>query len=460
MATIADYQRNEVQQLNFPIMEPLAAPKNKASKAVSPNITFMMNKTRPIHRWVPWIAGFSTQFVSAALKMHSRGGVVLDPFAGVGTTLLDAITAGCPAIGFEINPYAAFACRTKTSFARIDVEQFGQDIVSFEEFYTKHVQADYTPISTVPQGFRTRYCFYSEPILRKVLIVQDFIHTIEDSNRHALFELAFASNMIKFSNYTYEPSLSTRKSAGKGDIQDFPVGQLLAEKLREMCEDIKTVKQNTPCQIQEAQVINDSFFNCENYLAPKSIELVITSPPYLNNYHYNRNTRPQLYWLNLVSSPHDFKHLESENVGQYWQTVREKEPIALDFKLPNSDLAEKLALIGQLNSEKGIYGGKGWANYAATYFNDCYRFAKALHFTLKKGGMALVVIGNSILQGVMIPTDQYLGAIAAHVGLELMEIEIPRKERVGNSIIKSEVRVEKAQKTDKLYEAVVKLRKV
>lgn len=28
-----------------------------------------------------------------------------------------------------------------------------------------------------------------------------------------------------------------------------------------------------------------------------SVDLIITSPPYLNNYHYNRNTRPQLYYV-------------------------------------------------------------------------------------------------------------------------------------------------------------------
>jgi hypothetical protein len=78
---------------------------------------------------------------------------------------------------------------------------------------------------------------------------------------------------------------------------------------------------------------------------------------------------------------------------------------------------------------------------------------------LKSGGMALVVIGNSILQGVLIPTDQYLGKIARAVGLELIEIDIPRATRVGNSIIQSDVRVAKAKDSHQLYEAVVVLRK-
>jgi hypothetical protein len=69
------------------------------------------------------------------------------------------------------------------------------------------------------------------------------------------------------------------------------------------------------------------------------------------------------------------------------------------------------------------------------------------------------VIGNSILQGVLIPTDAYFGKIAEAVGLELVRIDIPRSTRVGNSIIKSDVRVAKAQDKHQLYEAVVELRK-
>ena len=75
---------------------------------------FAANRDSPVHRWVPWIAGYSQQFVQSALsKCLDQPGTVLDPFAGVGTTLVEADRIGHEAIGFEINPYAAFASRTK-----------------------------------------------------------------------------------------------------------------------------------------------------------------------------------------------------------------------------------------------------------------------------------------------------------------------------------------------------------
>jgi hypothetical protein len=78
---------------------------------------------------------------------------------------------------------------------------------------------------------------------------------------------------------------------------------------------------------------------------------------------------------------------------------------------------------------------------------------------LRPGGTAVVVIGNSILQGVLIPTDFYFAKIAEAMGLELVRIDVPRATRVGNSIIQSDVRVTKAQDKHQLYEAVVELRR-
>ena len=131
----------------------------------------------------------------------------------------------------------------------------------------------------------------------------------------------------------------------------------------------------------------------------------------------------------------------------------------LDPKIADPEIIDTLEELRSKTPEKGTYGGRGWANYATTYFNDCLRFARGAHWCLRPGASALVVIGNSILQGVPIPTDQFLARIAAVAGLETVDIHIPRNTRVGNSIINSEVRVGAADKRNRLYEAVVELRR-
>ena len=121
---------------------------------------FAANKILPIHRWVPWIAGFSRDFVRNVLDNYlDHKGTVLDSFAGVGTTLIEAVLSGHDVVGFEINPYAALACRTKLSSYSINVNELKNEILEFKTFFEEKISSDYTPGSVPPEGFRTRTDF-------------------------------------------------------------------------------------------------------------------------------------------------------------------------------------------------------------------------------------------------------------------------------------------------------------
>lgn len=446
-------------QLSLPLIQSTERSKLR-DKATFSDPNFASNKLLPVHRWVPWIAGFSSDFVRNILSENKlpESGTVLDPFAGVGTTLFEAALAGYNVIGFEINPYAALACRIKVNIHQLNSKTIRSEIAKLEEFYHSKISSNDLPKSEPPVGFKTRKTFYSPKVLRKVLIVRDFIEQLNDRRIQEVFKLAFASTMIYYSNYSYEPSLGTRSAAGKNDIEDFPVIEAISEKLKIIVADIDWAA-NRLTTVSNSRIIKTSFFDCQKYVETASVDLVITSPPYLNNYHYIRNTRPHLYWLGFAQNPKETKKLEHQNFGKYWQTVRDLETVDLKFPNPPVELVEQINNLRTLNPDRGIYGGKGWANYAASYFNDCYQLAKSLKYVLKPGASAFIVVGNSILQGVMIPTDRYLGQIARSVGLELVDISIPRSTRVGNSIIQSDIRVAKAKKSHQLYEAVVELKK-
>ena len=418
---------------------------------------FTANREWPVHRWVPWIAGYSRDFVEDALKRHVSGpSVVLDPFAGVGTTLVEADVAGHTTIGFEINPYAAFVARTKLNAYRIEPSSLRVAVESFKEFMYTAESEGTLPVSDAPASFRTRTPFYSECVERKVLWVLDFIAN-QPEEVAAIFKLAFASLMVTFSNYSYEPSLGRKVSAGRPEVDDYEVAESLARKLLDMADDIDWYREKRNCEQPTGEVYAESFFDGYERIQEGSVDIVVTSPPYLNNYHYNRNTRPHMYWLGFCSSPNDLKALELLNFGSYWQNARVHDLIELDDAIHSPELRSAIEDVRAQNPEKGVYGGNGWANYAARYFNDCWRFATGIKRCLRPGGTALVVIGNSILQGVPIATDRFLGEIGEEAGLELADIHVPRDTRVGNSIVDSSVRAG-ISKGHRLYESVVELR--
>jgi hypothetical protein len=114
---------------------------------------FAGNKCLPVHRWVPWIAGFSSDFVKDVLARYlSRKGTVLDPFCGVGTTLVEAVLQQHDAIGFEINPYAALASRAKTTISEVSLHAFQEQLVRLKRFCAERLLSGYQPRSVPRSG--------------------------------------------------------------------------------------------------------------------------------------------------------------------------------------------------------------------------------------------------------------------------------------------------------------------
>ena len=422
---------------------------------------FSENHDRTLHRWVPWIAGFSGSFVAGVLEEVRRGRRrlrVLDPFAGVGTTLIEALKHGDEAIGFEINPYAALACRAKAQAAHFDAEMLAAMLDRFEEYGEEKLSLNERSESVPPKGFASRVPFFSPTVERQVLACQDFIEQETTDWVKDLFQVAFGAVMVSFSNYSYEPSLGTRAGAGKPDIDRADVFSIVKRKLWEMHEDIGIFQRwaakhkRTP----RARVYPLSYLDHARRVKPHSIDVLITSPPYLNNYHYVRNTRPHLFWLGMVQSSSDLKTIEHKSFGQFWQTVRAGPEVTLRPNLPH--LAECLEELRARNMEKGVYGGRGWANYAAVYFNDCQRFCALTRERMRPDGTVVVVIGNNILQGIEFQTDKLFAEIAEQEGFEIVALHEVRKKRTGNSIVNSSVRRGTVKQQTRLYETAVELR--
>lgn len=168
---------------------------------------FMENRDIPVHRWIPWIAGFSATFVEDCMtaflpRRNDRRSCVLDPFAGVGTTLVAAIAAGHDAVGFEINPYAALACTVKVNSARLNVVLLESYCTQYSVFSRNGSQAS---TGTRPREFQTRIPFFSESVERQVFGFQSFLASIKDKTVADIFRLAFGAVMVSFSNYSSEP---------------------------------------------------------------------------------------------------------------------------------------------------------------------------------------------------------------------------------------------------------------
>src|ERR687892_1386820 len=73
-------------------------------------------RTKHVHRLHPYLGKFIPQLVEALLVRYvASGGRVLDPFAGSGTTLVQALESGHDATGVDIAAFNALLMRVKTA---------------------------------------------------------------------------------------------------------------------------------------------------------------------------------------------------------------------------------------------------------------------------------------------------------------------------------------------------------
>jgi hypothetical protein len=71
-------------------------------------------RTKHVHRLHPYLGKFIPQLVEALLERHVPSGRVLDPFAGSGTTLVQALESGLDACGADVAAFNCLLMRVKT----------------------------------------------------------------------------------------------------------------------------------------------------------------------------------------------------------------------------------------------------------------------------------------------------------------------------------------------------------
>ena len=258
----------------------------------------------------------------------------------------EAVKAGHDALGYEINPFPALAASAKLNCLEVRPQDFRTEIDAFRSSmqrfeadvdcqWTEGGAASLDQISDRfsdmrPAAFRSRIPFFSPPVEAKFLYALSRASILLEPEK-SLVLAALGATMVSFSNYSYEPSLASRPGSGKALIENASVVDPVCRKLEEMLTDVEWTRQTYGYNwlMRRREVRLGSYFDSD--LPAGSVSLVVTSPPYMNNYHYVRNTRPQLYWLGLLANGDRPQELEQTSFGKFWQTVRQSKPIPLDF---------------------------------------------------------------------------------------------------------------------------------
>src|SRR5213593_4237083 len=106
-------------------------------------------RTRHVHRLHPYLGKFIPQLVEAMLERYvPSGGRVLDPFAGSGTTLVQALESGYDAAGVDIAGFNALLMRVKTG--RYDLPALECELRDVREHVAAFAQSGLHPDDASP----------------------------------------------------------------------------------------------------------------------------------------------------------------------------------------------------------------------------------------------------------------------------------------------------------------------
>lgn len=407
------------------MQQELFASENTITAECKNETNFVDNMKLPIHRWFRFSAGYSARWVETLLRSHdSLTGtrpIVLDPFAGSGTTLLASSRHGSTAYGWESQPFIYRIARAKVGSATVDPFELHN---ASEEILMIARQSTCEP--TMNEHPLLQKCFYRD-VLRDLRKLQHAIvskTSAYDPKVNDLLWLVLAAILrpashVGTAQWQYiQPNKTKSKT-----VEPF---QGFAGLARRICEDILTEQRHLSAEMH----LDFHDARIASTLDPGSVDIVVTSPPYANNFDYADATRLEMTffghvkkWSDLRSVRDSLVHACSQHMAGYDSDAVIADPLLDPIRPPLERIYEDLA---RIRLTRG--GKKAYHAMIVGYFYDMAQVWMNLRQVVRDGGIAHFVIGDSAPYGVYVPVDTFLGDLAVSVGFSEYEfVELRRR---------------------------------
>ncbi len=401
-----------------------------------------------VHRWYRFVLAYPDHLVLDLLNRFSvsQDDVILDPFCGTGTTLVECKKLGIDSIGMDANPASVFASQVKVEW---DIDPFlvheiceivvkevrpvsgklllsdkplfsdGSDVEEIKQDLLSHSPEGNYFVSSgmIERGWIDEIPFYIS------IALLSRIKKLEVADKYKrLLKLALACCMLESgANVRFGPEIYVVNGSGYYDVLST-----FQKKVQEIIQDVEVIHQIDPNG--QSLVVEGDARNCAQELSSRGIQqvdFVITSPPYPTEKDYTRNTRLELVYLGFV---HDRKSLrrikknmirshskgiyKADRDGQFVAHIPEIKAIADELRVKIKDKTYGFA--------------KLYPRIIEEYFGGMYRHLVSLSKVLAPGGMAAYVVGEqcTYLQ-TYTPTGTILALLAEHPDIDLRVVDMP-----------------------------------
>ena len=316
------------------------------------------------HSFHPYPARFIPQIPLSFIKLFTKEGeTVLDPMCGCGTTLVEAFLNNRNSIGNDLNPLATLITKVKTTL--IDENEF--------EYFNKklsvmkrYLDLDYRKVDERINNLPNRKIskIFNRVVISKLESIRETLLEIRDEGHHNLFDFG----RVALSSTIW----SLIENANGIDVDNIFIKKVksMQNEINKMSKIIKTIpKVKVICgDARKLEIENDS------------VDLIVTSPPYVNALDYYRVHMYNMLWLGM-----DFDLFRKHEIGGHSHFIMNR------FRL----LSE--------------------------YLGDMLRSMIEMNRVLKRGKLCVIVVGNSSLEYELIESHKFFAEMGKKIGFRLIK---------------------------------------
>ena len=386
---------------------------------------FNKNKNVSIHQWYPFVEGYSKEFIQSILdELDYTPTSAIDPFSGSGTTAVELQEKGIKCTSFEVSPFMYLLSSVKIN-QNYDITQFCSYVSKIKN-NLKISPRNIREIEKIPFGRtvvkteKLKKWNFHDDVLDGLLDIKHSIKKIKDEEYRNLFKIALASITLDVSNlFRNGKCLSYKKKwVEKNNYKREDIHKIFIHRIESIfLEDIKKISDSKK-ENSETKCIYGDVRESIDMLENNSVDLIITSPPYLNSRDYTDIYMLELKIIDLIQNYDDLLSLRKRTLRSHVQVNYSDLPLLDVFSLKQC--------IAEIEEKKDEFWNADLLNMIKGYFLDIDFLFSKFKEKMIKDKFIYFNVANSAYFGVEIPVDIIISEIAEKNNLEVIEIRKAR----------------------------------
>ena len=374
-------------------------------------------KNHPIHRWFNFIAGFSPEYVDFVCKEQYSvtEKTLLDPFSGCGTSLVQALQNDFSIVGYEAHPFFYQIGKAKL---------IKRNSLNVLNSITEAINIGFNNPISVSREDNPGIDFLSKLIPESYLDIL-FGAKLELENRNldnVPLAVLVLSKVLDDCCCSATDGIYKAPSTKKKNISP---NESLEKIYKIISEDLNCAKIGR----NKVKVFNKSSEKMSE-IKDQSVSLIITSPPYLNNFDYAEMTRMYLYFWGIAKTWSEVSEkIRSKLIVNTTTALKGQKKLQEQYRseLPFFTYELLDEWVFKLREKRMIKKGKKDYNYLIyPYFAQMFRVLRECYRVLDDKGFISIMVGDSALYGIHITSQTILGKLMEDIGFHNINIQLIR----------------------------------